>query len=91
MLWFSGLRGTVAYACAKKFPNNFGNQTPFVIVTIVIVLIAVFFLGGTTEITFNALRIDMGVDEDKYLGSVEQCVKTNGGRIVTFGKVETCC
>jgi len=35
MLWFSGLRGAVAYACAKTFPNSLGNRTPFVITTMV--------------------------------------------------------
>ena len=25
MLWFSGLRGAVAYACAKTFPDTFGE------------------------------------------------------------------
>jgi len=86
MLWFSGLRGAVAYACAKKFPNNFGNQTPFVITTMVIVLVTVFFLGGTTELTLNALSIDMDVDEEKYLDLVEQSVDADSGRIVAFDK-----
>jgi len=66
MLWFSGLRGAVAYACAKTFPNSFGNRMSFIITTMVIVLVTVFLLGGATEVALNVLNIDMGVDEDEY-------------------------
>jgi hypothetical protein len=67
MLWFSGLRGAVAYACVKKFPDTFGHQTFFVVTTMSIVLVTVFVLGGTTEIMLSVLNIDMGVDEEKYM------------------------
>lgn len=67
MLWFSGLRGAVAYACAKTFPDDYGNRTAFVITTMVIVLVTVFILGGTTEVVLGALEIEMNVDEDKYM------------------------
>ena len=66
MLWFSGLRGAVAYACVRSFPDTFQHQTEFVVVTMAIVLVTVFFLGGTTELMLKFLKIDMNVDEDKY-------------------------
>jgi len=67
MLWFSGLRGAVAYACAKTFPNANGHQTAFCITTMVMVLITTFFFGGTTEIALDILNIDVGVDEEEYI------------------------
>ena len=30
MLWFSGLRGAVAFSCAHNFPNAHGHRTLFV-------------------------------------------------------------
>ena len=62
MLWFSGLRGAVAYACAKSFPNNLDNRAPMVVTTMSIVLLTVFLLGGTTECALNLLKIEMNVD-----------------------------
>lgn len=66
MVWFSGLRGAVAYACAKTFPDANGHRTAFCISTMVIVLVTVCLFGGTTEILLDALRIDLGIDEDEY-------------------------
>lgn len=66
MLWFSGLRGAVAYACAKSFPNYFGNRDVFVLTTIVIIFITVFVFGSTTTLVLKLLRIDMNVDEVSY-------------------------
>jgi NhaP-type Na+/H+ or K+/H+ antiporter len=67
MLWFSGLRGAVAYACVRSFPDTFGHQKEFVITTMVIVLVTVFVLGGTTEMVLNHLEIEVNVDEDGYM------------------------
>lgn len=67
MLWFSGLRGAVAYACAKTFPNVYGNRGPMVVTTMSIVLLTVFFLGGATEWALAKLDIDMNVDEKEIL------------------------
>jgi len=46
MLWFSGLRGAVAYACAKTFPDEYGNQRTFIHITMFICLSTVFILGS---------------------------------------------
>lgn len=67
MLCFSGLRGAVAYACARSFPNTYGNRTEFIFLTMAIVLITVFAFGSTTEPMLNMLKIDMNVDENKYM------------------------
>ena len=67
MLWYSGLRGAVAYACAKTFPDANGNQANFCVVTMVIVLTTTFLFGGTTEIALGVLNIDVDVDEEDYL------------------------
>ena len=67
MLWYSGLRGAVAYACAKTFPDANGHQAPFCITTMIIVLTTTFLFGGTTEIALDVLEIDVNVDEDEYL------------------------
>lgn len=70
MLWYSGLRGAVAYACVRQFPNVFGHKAEFVVATMAIVLLTVFCLGGTTEIVLNRLKIDMNVNEDEYMEEV---------------------
>jgi hypothetical protein len=67
MLWFSGLRGAVAYACAKTFPDTFGHQKEFMATTMALVLITVFVFGGTTELMLNVLKIQVNVDEDSYI------------------------
>jgi NhaP-type Na+/H+ or K+/H+ antiporter len=67
MLWFSGLRGAVAYACVRSFPDTFHHQEIFTVTTMCIVLVTVFGLGSTTESTLNLLRIEMDVNEDQYM------------------------
>lgn len=82
MLWYSGLRGAVAYACAKTFPNANGNQANFCVVTMVIVLTTTFLFGGTTEIALGVLNIDVDVDEEQYLKQTSSGKKA--GIIQTF-------
>jgi NhaP-type Na+/H+ or K+/H+ antiporter len=72
MLCFSGLRGAVAYACVRSFPNTFGHQTQFVGTTMVIILVTVFFLGSTTGTMLNWLEIAMNVDEERYMDNWHQ-------------------
>jgi hypothetical protein len=69
MLWFSGLRGAVAYACVRSFPNQEGHRNEFIVTTMAIILITVFLLGSTTELALNCFKIDVGVDEKKYMQS----------------------
>jgi sodium/hydrogen exchanger 8 len=67
MIWFSGLRGAVAYACANNFPDVFGHRQTFVFTTMAIVLFTVFVFGCTTEFALNILEIETNVNEDEYM------------------------
>lgn len=67
MLWFSGLRGAVAYSCSKEFPDVFGNRSAFVFTTMFVVLFTVFVFGCSTELALNVLGIETNVDEAKYM------------------------
>eukprot|EP00548_Thalassiothrix_antarctica_P003060 CAMPEP_0194147184 /NCGR_PEP_ID=MMETSP0152-20130528/22572_1 /TAXON_ID=1049557 /ORGANISM="Thalassiothrix antarctica, Strain L6-D1" /LENGTH=546 /DNA_ID=CAMNT_0038847893 /DNA_START=187 /DNA_END=1827 /DNA_ORIENTATION=+ len=67
VLWFAGLRGAVAYACAKNFPNVYGHENDIVTSTMVIVLINVLVMGGFTEVLLEFLDIRMGVDQGEYM------------------------
>ena len=67
MLWFSGLRGAVAYSCAKTFPNVYGNRPVFVSTTMAIVFFTVFTFGCTTEWALSYLEIEINCDEEKYM------------------------
>jgi hypothetical protein len=67
MLWFAGLRGAVAYACAKEFPNAYGNREVFVFTTMAIVLFTVFVFGCTTDVALSFFQIEVNVDEEKYM------------------------
>jgi sodium/hydrogen exchanger 8 len=67
MLFFSGLRGAVAFACVTSFPNDHGNRDAFIMTTMVIIFATVFLLGGPTGKVLEALDIDVEVDEEKYL------------------------
>ena len=67
MLWYAGLRGAVAYACAREFPNVYGHNDEFTFTTIIIVLIMIILMGGGTEPLLNRLDIRMNVDEKLYM------------------------
>ena len=67
MVWFSGLRGAVAYACVLFFPVTFGHARTFIVTTMMVVLLSVFLLGGSTELVLQKLGIDSNVDEDAYM------------------------
>jgi NhaP-type Na+/H+ or K+/H+ antiporter len=83
MLWFSGLRGAVAYACVRSFPDTFHHDDEFTVTTMVIVLITVFGLGSTTESALNFLNIEMNVDETKYMEAWHNA-RTEDGLILRF-------
>ncbi|KAL7581310.1 hypothetical protein ACA910_006074 [Epithemia clementina (nom. ined.)] len=81
MVWFSGLRGAVAYACVRSFPNTFGHADEFTMTTMIVVLVSVFGLGSTTECMLNLLHIPMNVDEDSIREQWQQQPGGNVGRI----------
>jgi NhaP-type Na+/H+ or K+/H+ antiporter len=67
VLWFAGLRGAVAYACARDFPDLYGNKDEVVAATMVIVLITIIVMGGFCESLLHGLGIRMGVDDEEYM------------------------
>ena len=75
VLWFSGLRGGVAYACARAFPNEYGNREVFVVTTMAITLFTVFGFGCTTDLVLNVMSVDQSVDEDEYMNLNETVEK----------------
>jgi solute carrier family 9 (sodium/hydrogen exchanger), member 6/7 len=84
VLWFAGLRGAVAYACVRKFPNSFGHTDEFTAAVMVIVLVSIIVMGGATESLLQMLHIAMNVDEEEYMK--EWCKKRQlKGRFHQFG------
>lgn len=67
VMWFAGLRGAVAYACVRKFPNLYGHADEFTAATMVIVLVSLVIMGGATGSLLRALDIEMDVDEEEYM------------------------
>jgi hypothetical protein len=67
MIWFAGLRGAVAYACVRKFPNVSSHVDELTAATMSIVLVSIIFMGGTTSHLLQALGIATNVDEDAYM------------------------
>ncbi|KAG7339056.1 sodium/hydrogen exchanger [Nitzschia inconspicua] len=67
ILWFAGLRGAVAYACAREFPDVNGNKNAFIAATMCIVLVTIVLMGGATESLMECLNIRMNVDNDEYM------------------------
>eukprot|EP00978_Attheya_sp_CCMP212_P022897 scaffold69108_cov49-Attheya_sp.AAC.2 len=67
MMWFSGLRGAVAYACAHNFPESSENGSAFMVTTSMIVLVTVFLFGGTADFMLELLGISTNVDEEEYM------------------------
>jgi NhaP-type Na+/H+ or K+/H+ antiporter len=48
MIWCAGIRGAMAFACAKTFPDTNGNQPVVETATMMIVLVTLFGYGTTT-------------------------------------------
>ncbi|KAL3904047.1 MAG: hypothetical protein SGILL_010219, partial [Bacillariaceae sp.] len=67
VLWFAGLRGAVAYACARDFPDLYGNQDEVVAATMVIVFVTIIVFGGLTEPLLYMLDIRMDVNDKEYM------------------------
>jgi NhaP-type Na+/H+ or K+/H+ antiporter len=67
ILWFAGLRGAVAYACVREFPDVYGHDDEFTAATMFIVLFTIIVMGGLTEFMLEICHIDMNVDEEEYM------------------------
>uniref|UniRef100_A0A7S4EK88 Sodium/hydrogen exchanger 8 n=1 Tax=Pseudo-nitzschia australis TaxID=44445 RepID=A0A7S4EK88_9STRA len=83
LLWFAGLRGAVAYACAREFPDVYGHRDDFIAATMVIVVITIVLMGGATEPLMDRLGIRMNVDNDEYMQAWHQQRKLKG-RLLHF-------
>ena len=83
-LWFAGLRGAVAYACAREFPDVYGHRNEFIAATMVIVVITIVLMGGATEPLMDRLGIRMNVDNEEYMRTWHQKRKLKG-RFLHFG------
>ncbi|GLD99372.1 hypothetical protein PINS_up008091 [Pythium insidiosum] len=55
MIWFSGLRGAVAFALAKSFPGE--KQNEIIATTMIIILASIFIMGGGTVAMLRILDI----------------------------------
>eukprot|EP00536_Pseudo-nitzschia_multiseries_P000827 jgi/Psemu1/179645/e_gw1.10.148.1 len=84
LLWFAGLRGAVAYACAREFPDVYGHRDDFIAATMIIVIITIVLMGGATEPLMDRLDIRMNVDNDEYMRAWHQQRKLKG-RFLHFG------
>lgn len=78
LLWFAGLRGAVAYACAREFPDVYGHKNEFINATMVIVVITIVLMGGLTEPLMDRLGIQINVDNDEYMRAWHQKTKLKG-------------
>lgn len=75
MVFFSGLRGAVAYACANIFPDINHNREVVVCTTMVISLITIFIKGGFTIKMLELLGIQRGVDPGPYVEKLKKMAK----------------
>lgn len=57
MIWYSGLRGAVAFALSKSFPGE--KQNEVTATAMVIILLSIFCMGGGTVAMLNKLGIPM--------------------------------
>lgn len=66
-LWFAGLRGAVAYSCARDFPDIYNNRDEVIAATLVIVFFSIIVMGAFCEPLLRVLDIRMNVDESEYM------------------------
>lgn len=75
MVFFAGLRGAVAYACANIFPDNNGNREVMVCTTMIIALLTIFIKGGLTVKMLEFLGIQRDVDPAPYVEKLKKQAK----------------
>lgn len=62
MIWWAGLRGAIAFALSMDIKSPSGKEVRTT--TLVVVVLSILFLGGTTTWALNKLRIRTGVVPD---------------------------
>lgn len=75
MVFFSGLRGAVAYACANIFPDEKGNREVIVTTTMIIALVTILLKGGFTISMLDILNIEKGVDAQPFADKLKVTAK----------------
>lgn len=70
MVWFSGLRGAIAYALSTQFPGQYGDNIASL--TMAVVLLTIWFMGGATETLLRCLGIAMGVGAEHEQVKVDE-------------------
>ena len=84
MLWFSGLRGAIAFALAMKSVHDIGPEGGRVVftTTLVIVVVTVWCLGGSTTFMLNRLNL-RGKEATRYgpVGAAPGSPSGDGGAV----------
>lgn len=62
VIFFSGLRGAVAYACSNIFPNQYERRELILCTTTAIILITIFLQGPFIVPVVNLAKVKVGVD-----------------------------
>ena len=75
MVFFSGLRGAVAYACANIFPDENGNRSIVITTTMIISLVTILCKGGFTIRMLQILDIEKGVDPQPFADKLKMSAK----------------
>ena len=78
VLWFAGLRGAVAYSCARDFPNLYGHNDEITAATMALVFVTIVMMGGCTEPLLDHLQIKMNIDEKEYMNAWRQRRRLKG-------------
>jgi len=63
LCWLAGLRGAIAYACARRYPGP--HRDTFSAATIAIVVLTVWVMGGITETMLYVWKIPTNVPEEQ--------------------------
>lgn len=65
MLWFSGLRGAVAFSCAHTFPNREDNRALFSVTTSTLIIFSMYLLGALTTPVLDYLKIPTNCEVER--------------------------
>ena len=63
VIFFSGLRGAVAFSCSNIFPNSSGHREVIICTTTLIILITTFVQGMLIIPAINAAKVSIGVPD----------------------------
>jgi hypothetical protein len=61
VIWFSSLRGAVAFSCANIFPDTNGNREVIIATTTAVIVITTFVQGMFTIPVITAAKVKVGV------------------------------